>query len=404
MRIGIGFGHDQVEVEVKPSNLVTAHGSASNSAVSDPAEAMRHALDHPEGFPPLRRALTPDDRVAIVVDEQLPQLAALLLPLLEHIHSAGVAPEAITLLCLPGSQHQSWIEDLPDTFQEVRLEVHNPSERRHLSYLATTRQGRRIYLNRTVVDADQVVVLSGRGYDPLLGYGGAEGLLYPGLSTEETRKASWGHLSMQVPGQEPWPWRREAVEVAWLLGVPFLVQLIPGRAESIHALLSGPVETSALGQRLLDAQWRVEVDRACDVAVAAMAGNPAGHTFADFGRALACAARVVKPEGSIVLLSGAAPALGPSAAYIRQTEEPTAAMRLLQENLPWDMAAGFQWTHAVKQARIFILSGWPEEVTEELLAIPLEHAGQLQRLLSADTAVLFLPDAHKTMAVLRSDS
>ncbi len=400
MRIGIGFGRDRVEVEVEPDNLVQAHGSAGSSVLSDPAEAVRQALDKPHDFPSLRRALTPDDHVAVIVDEQLPQLTVLLLPLLEHVLSAGVAPAAIALVCLPGAKDQPWIEDLPDAFQEVRLEVHNPTDRRHLSYLATTRLGRRIYLNRTVVDADQVVVLSGRSYDPLLGYGGAEGMLYPVLSDEETRQAAGQQLSMQVPGKEPWPWRRQAVEVAWLLGAPFLVQVIPGAEETVHALLGGPVETSALGQRLLDAHWRLEVEQASDVVVAGMAGDPAGHTFADFGRALACAARVVKPEGSIVLLSGAAPALGPSAALIRQAEDPAAALHLLHEHQPQDMAAGFQWASAAQQARIFLLSGWPAEVTEELLAVPLEHAGQLQRLLTADALVLFLPDAHKTLAVL----
>src|SRR5262249_58527419 len=136
----------------------------------------------------LRRALTPDDHVTIVIDERLPRLADLLIPLLEHVSSAGVAPEAITLLCPPTSSRQPWLEELPEAFEEVRLEVHDPKDRRRLSYLATTRKGRRLYLNRSVVDADQVVVLSGRRSDPLLGQGGAAGAIYPALSDEATRR------------------------------------------------------------------------------------------------------------------------------------------------------------------------------------------------------------------------
>ena len=41
-----------------------------------------------------------------------------------------------------------------------RFQVHDPADRKKLSYLATTRQGRRIYLNRSAVDADQLIVLS----------------------------------------------------------------------------------------------------------------------------------------------------------------------------------------------------------------------------------------------------
>src|SRR5207245_1891639 len=132
---------------------------------------------------------------------------------------AGVAPEAITLLCPPSSDsRQTWIEDLPEEFEEIRLEIHDPADRLRLSYLATTKQGRRVYLNRTAVDADQLVVLARRRYDPLLGYGGSEGAIYPVLGDEATRQEMGGRLSLAPPGDTPWPVRREALEVAWLLG------------------------------------------------------------------------------------------------------------------------------------------------------------------------------------------
>ena len=47
----------------------------------------------------------------------------------------------------------------------MHVEVHDPSDRKRLAYLATTKQGHRIYLNRTAVDADQLVVLTRRDYD-----------------------------------------------------------------------------------------------------------------------------------------------------------------------------------------------------------------------------------------------
>ena len=79
-----------------------------------------------------------------------------------------------------------------------------------LSYLATTRQGRRIYLNRSAVDADQLILLTGRGYDPRLGIHGAETALYPRLADEATLHEIAGKLSLDAPGRDPWgrvtPW------------------------------------------------------------------------------------------------------------------------------------------------------------------------------------------------------
>ncbi|HMF19104.1 MAG TPA: lactate racemase domain-containing protein, partial [Gemmataceae bacterium] len=203
MRIDIPCGPERIHIEVAESNLVGVRRAPIAPGIADVPAAIRAALESPIGFPALRRALTPDDHVVIVVDEHLPRLGELLVPILEHITLGQVAPEAITLLCPPGSVAQPWLDNLPEAFEEIRLEVHDPTDRNHLSYLATTRKGRRLYLNRTMVDANQVIVLSGRGYDPLLGYSGAESALYPVMSDAATRLDGCDQMSMAAPGKTP---------------------------------------------------------------------------------------------------------------------------------------------------------------------------------------------------------
>ena len=199
MRVPIDYGLDRAEFEVSDDGLIA--DMKSPTALADPAAAVRAALEEPHAFPALHRALTPDDHITIVLDEELPHLAELLVPVLEHIRSAGVAPESMTLLCPPSSSRQAWIEDLPDDFQDVHVEVSDPDDRRRMAYLATTHKGKRLYLNRTLVESEQVVVLSGRCYDPLLGYGGAEGSLYPGAERS-------GNANGDEPTRQPGPRRR----------------------------------------------------------------------------------------------------------------------------------------------------------------------------------------------------
>src|SRR5262245_16181710 len=98
MRHPITCGLEQFELEIPDDRLVPVHRENSAAGVSDPASAVREALEHPQGFPPLRQALTPDDHVTIFIDENLPHLRDLLVPLLEHVRSAGVAASAVTLL------------------------------------------------------------------------------------------------------------------------------------------------------------------------------------------------------------------------------------------------------------------------------------------------------------------
>ncbi|HEY7327873.1 MAG TPA: lactate racemase domain-containing protein [Gemmataceae bacterium] len=401
MRIALDYGRERAEFDVASEHLVA--DLRPPTALADPAAAVRAALEGPHAFPPLRRALTPDDHVAVVLDEELPHLAELLVPVLEHIHSAGVSSESITLLCPPPSSKQAWIDELPDDFQDVHVEVCDLDDRRRMAYLATTKQGKRLYLNRTLVESDQIVVLSGRRYDPLLGYSGAEGSLYPALSDRETRQEMSERVNLGVPEGSPWPARRAATETAWLLGAPFFVQVIESAGDGVAQVVAGTAESSLEGQRVLDASWRRSVARPADLVIAGISGDPSRHTFAILASALACAARVVRPGGRIALLTQAEPVLGPEANLLRNTDDPREILRQLHNQQTVEFAPVLRWAAAAVQAHLNLLTPLPDDRVEELFATPLHAAREVQRLIDAGGSCLFLPDAHKMLAVVADD-
>jgi nickel-dependent lactate racemase len=223
--------------------------------------------------------------------------------------------------------------------------------------------------------------------------------LFPSLSDEDTKQQWAGELSNDVPNEELWPARREAEEVAWLLGAPFMVQVIEGSGEEVIHVLGGLSDTGGEGQRLLDARWRMNVDRPADVVVAGVSGDPIRHAFAELAGALASASRVVRPRGRIILLSQTNPTLGPGAQILRQADEPSDALKDLRRLKPIDVGSAFQWASAAEHANIFMLSGLEPDLAEELFTTPLRDAGQAQHLLES-SSVLFLEDAHKSIAVL----
>jgi len=399
MRITVAHGLGELEFDVEANKLLSRRANPYPD-LSDPIEAVRQALETPFQFPALRQALTPDDRIALVVDEQLPNLPGLLVPVLEHLISAGLRPEAISLLCPPSASGQPWLQELPEAFEEVRLEVHNPADRRSLAFLTTNRLGRRLYMNRTLVDADQIVVLTGRRYDPLLGHGGAEGALFPAFADEETRQDILSRLSLEPPGAAPWPIRVEAVETAWLLGLPFYVQLIAGSGDHLAHVVAGTADASREGQRLLDLRWRQTVPEPADLVIAAMSGDPERQGFADLAAALACAARVVQPDGIVVLLTQAAPELGAAGDLLRREDDPRQVMERLFREPSLELLPALQWVRAAAQARLFLLSELADDTVEELFATPLSHGGQVQRLLNAGGSCLVIDDAHRALVVV----
>jgi nickel-dependent lactate racemase len=390
MKVDIDLGQNHLGVQVPDAQVVSVRREPPAPPIADVVAAIGTALETPVRFPPLRPALTPPDHATIVLDE-------LLVPVFEHLARAQIAPAAITLLCPTEELRERWKSALPEA---ARVEAHDPHDRKQLRYLATTQGGRRIYLNRAVVEADQLVVLTRRGYDPLLGYSGSEGALFPVLSDDETRRELCGELSMAAPEEVDWPVRDEAVEVAWLLGTPFLIQLIDGPGESLAHVVGGTADSSADAEELLDARWRTVLPEPADTVVASLSGTAAEQDFRALARALACAARVVKPNGRIVILSHASGELGPGAELLRQFDDPQHALAALREQNPPDLAAAFQWANGVQQASVYLMSALPSDAAEELFTTPVENERQVQRLLDNNGTCVFLPDADKTLAVL----
>ncbi|HKB34921.1 MAG TPA: lactate racemase domain-containing protein [Gemmataceae bacterium] len=402
MRVAIEYGRQRAELEVTEDALVPSRVASPPRALADPVAAISDALEHPFHFPPLRRALTPDDQVAVLIDERLPQLASLLVPVLEYVVAAGVDPGAITLLCPPSSSGQPWLEDLPEALEEVHCEVHAPQDRRRLSFVTRMRGGRELLFNRTAVDASQLIVLSARRYDPLLGHGGGEGALFPVFSDESTRKEASQQLSLDVPGTSPWPAQREATDAVWLLGAPFFLQVIEGTGDSVADVVGGIANSLDEGRRLQDAHWRRTVAREADTVVASLSGDPARHGFAELADAVTCASRVLRPNGRIVLLTESSPSPGPVMTLLREADDPAAALTEIRRRSDYELRAAWQWATVAQEHRIFLLSGLPDDMVEDLFAVPLENVSQAQRLVSASASCLVLGDAHKALALVES--
>ena len=392
--VEVPVGRSRWSLAVRDADLIPL-SIAAGAPVRDARAAVVEALDHPVRFEAFRRALTPDDRIALVIDESLPRLPELIAGVLEYLAEAGIPPSAVTAISPAGSA-QHWMNDLPDSMTDLQTEIHRPGDRNRLSYLAATKEGRRIYLNRTLVDADQAVVLTGRGYDALLGYSGGVGSVYPGLADTESVRNLVPKLSPQTAPDGSWPTQADAHEVAWLLGSPFFVQVIEGAGDEIDRVLAGFADTSAEAAARLDDRWKSAAGEAADTVVVTLSGDPERHDFPALARAAATGARAVKPGGTVIILSEADPEIGGATDVLRRTDEPPEAVRVLFREKPADAAAAVQWAWAAGRAKVYLASEIRPTTVEEMFATPLAGPKEVQALLDAGGRTLIVPDAHKS--------
>ncbi len=340
--------------------------------IGTPGELIRAALEKPFQFEALRRALTPDDRVAVVVDDKLPHLAELLTGLLEHVVSAGVKPEAVTLVLAPGSVRQGFVDDLPDEYADVRVETHDPADSKKHAYLATTKTGRRVYLNRTLLDAEYSVYLMRAGSH----------LPFPELSNEETRADNGAKADIE--------------EIRWLLGAPFLVQVVEGAGDEIQANVAGLAESRAEAERIRAERWDAEVKETADLVIATLSGAKERIDFADLAAAAKCGATALTHGGRLVVLTDAAPILEEGESILRGFDDPSEARKAVSKGKVESHRAAARWAAAASRGTLTLASGYPDEVAEELFAVPLHTPSELQRLIDAAESVWVIPVAHKT--------
>jgi len=396
--IEVPVGRSRWSLPVRDADLIPLPRTAP-TVIGDVRAAVVDALERPIRFESFRRAVTPDDRVALVVDESLPHLPQLITGVLEYLATAGIPPSAVTAISPPGSE-QHWVNDLPETMSDLQTEVHLPGDRKRLSYLAATKEGRRIYLNRTLVDAEQVIVLSGRGYDPLLGRSGADASIYPTLADSDTVRSLIPKLSPQSAPDGDWPAHGEAAEVAWLLGSPFFVQVIEGAGDDVTEVMSGLAETIADGAQRLDLRWKSAVREPAQTVVVTLSGDPARHDFAALARAAAGGARAANPDGTVIILSEADPELGGATDVLRRCDDPPEAVKTLFRERPADAPAAVQWAWAAGRAKLYLASEIRPTTVEEMFAAPLSGPKDVQRLLDAPGRILVIPDAHKSWVTL----
>ena len=394
-RIELPVGTDTWAFTVRPEALLRPVPTPRPPA--NPRTLMRDALAAPLGLGvPLHRAFTPDDRVAIVIDPRLPQLGELIAGVLEHLAETRIEPGAVTLLAPPGSS-DAWLMDLPDEFSEATLETHDPADRKRLAYVSTTKGGRRLYMNRTLVDADAMIVLSGRGFDPRLGYAGAEAALFPAFSDTETRSELDGTFNPAPPDPIPNSTRTEASEVAWLLGTPLMIQVIEGPGDTIAEIVAGLPDSTSEGIRRQNARWRIDMTDRADLVLAAVAGSTDRTDFTRIAAAAACGTRVLKPGGRVVVLTTAAPTLPDAVEFLRSAGNPISAAKLLLKEPLDDATGALLWLFAAQSQGLSVASGWPADVVTELFATPVNSVAEVQAMLDNAERILIVPDADKTM-------
>lgn len=387
----------QIDLEFLSRQLV-AHQHVEQSPQSA-RELMIDALANPIDFPHPKHLITPGDVVVVVIEDDLPEVADLVAAMWEMLKAAGVAAENVTFL-----QPARWIAvESPDPLAKlpedvraaVTLKRHEPTEEDGCAYLANTAAGERAYLARELVEADAVYMIGLSQFDPLLGHRGGASSLFPGLSDLETVRRTIGQGHEELSPDDPRPMRDIVDEVAWLLGVQYIINVIPGANRTVQQVIAGHCNSVARSCRnQLNHDWRFQLKDRAELVLVTVADNNWGQ----IARALNTARRVVEKDGRIVILSELDVPLTMGLEALKQSRTPTEALKPVRKSMPFEWDIVSQIARAVDWANVYLLSREPTEVIDDLFMVPLSTNEEVLKLLDQDDSVAIIENANLVYA------
>lgn len=380
-------------LEVPQDRLVAAcadHADAAESA----GTLLRAAVTNPLGYPPLSQAILPGDRVTIAIDPEL-QLAVLINELLSYLLDAGCQASDLTLLVARSEQREELQAAWSEAWRrDVQVVVHDPDDEQTHAYLAATREGRPIYLQRGISDADVFLPIGVQRLETALDYRGIHGGWFPAFSNLEAQ------LRHQSPSNIEWQAHRrrrqqETEEAAWLLGARLVVQVLPGPARSVAGVWCGDCDevsraASAAGRKL----WLQQVDRPAELVIAVLDAPAAEQSWGQVARALAMAAEAADDGGTIVLWTELSADPGPALKSLGEIEASEDEQRLaLLKQRSADATAAKVISDCLDRGRVFLRSRLEDSVVEEIGLAPLHDPQELQRLVDRAASCLVISSA-----------
>jgi lactate racemase len=195
--VTLPFGDATVEARLPDRARVISRGGGAGSGgglepLADEAAAVRDALEHPLGLPPIREAVRPGSRAVIAFDDPTvtsygPIRRHAIEAVLDQLREGGVREEDVLLICANALHRKFTHEELatiigPELVARFgdRLFCHDAEDAENIVNLGTTERGYDVELSRHAADADVCVYVNAGLH---LGFSGGWKSIAVGLST-----------------------------------------------------------------------------------------------------------------------------------------------------------------------------------------------------------------------------
>jgi len=372
----------------------TPAGQLASQAVADPAAAAREALESPLKYPPLSAGVVPGDRLAIAIDEAVPEAVNILRGTIDAAQAAGIELATITVVASDEEFYKNLREELDGA---VRVVVHDPDDPEDLALVCLNEDNERLLVNRSIFEADVVLPIGCARLSGVAGSGVFESL-FPRMSDAETI----GRL--RTPSQRGTTARlaksqRKADEAGWLLGVALVMQVVPAGEGTVAEVVAGdPRAVSERSQQLCAQLWSFHVPRRASLVIANVTGGPHEQTWENIGRACAAIEPLVEEGGAVAICSDLDTGPGHALGQLVGNYDFTNVEKDVRNDHSPDSWPAWQFARALQRGPVYFLSQLDADEVEAMGLAPIDSLDELTRLARRHASCIVLDGSQYALA------
>jgi nickel-dependent lactate racemase len=312
------YGDKIIDLELPDGSgdsLIRSHPSIPDMT---PEEIISTALDRCDEY--LAR-IKPGKQVVIVTSDITRYTGSeIYLPLLvDRLHTIGVSESDITIVIALGihrkqteTEHRKILGSLSG---RVRVVDHDCDDPGKLVMLGVTGNGIEVEINRTVAEADHVILTGTIGFHYFAGFGGGRKSVLPGVASRKSCMAS--HFAVLNPGEGSGrnprattgvlnnnPVNQAMDEACAMLEPLFILNTVLAPDKSLLAAFAGDWrEAHAAGCSYYAKEFSFAIGAKSDLVVVSCGGFPKDINLIQAHKSMEYAAQALKDGGVMILLA-----------------------------------------------------------------------------------------------------
>jgi len=314
--ITLPWGNEPIRLKLPEAwTLAGVLEPSSLPGVADPAEETRRSLAAPVGSARLAERVKPGMKIAVVVDDgSRPTPVGGIFPaLMQELQDGGISLDQVTVVPALGLHRAMTGEELEQRIgagwlSRVKWESPDCDDPQKLANLGTSSRGTPVLVNKTVAEADFVVLIGCIEPHIIASFGGGYKNLFPGLAGRSTiahnhaincRPATFNNVGAPI---EKNPMRLDLEECGRMLKPPvFIINAVLNSAlEPVQIVSGDPIEAHRAGVRTSASIYGVQAPGMADIVIADSC--PMDQDLRQGVKALANTIRAVRPGGTIITL------------------------------------------------------------------------------------------------------